>query len=132
MTYFYHIDGTMPTYPAIWVFGSNLSGIHGAGAARVALDKYGAVFGVGVGPMGSAYAIPTKDQTVQRTLRLDVIQLYIDQFKEHVSRSHDETFFVTRIGCGLAGFRDDQIAPMFKGINTNCSFADEWKEYLEC
>jgi hypothetical protein len=135
----YHKDGTLPKEGKIWVFGSNLAGIHGAGAARVAVDKFGARFRVGVGPMGSAYAIPTKDQTVQHRLPLETIEEYVNQFIDYTDLVSDITddwgeqypgFFVTRVGCGLAGFEDKQIAPMFKKA-LNCSFAEEWKEYLE-
>jgi len=127
----YHKDGTLPDNAEVWVFGSNLAGIHGAGAAKVALDRCGAVFGIGAGPSGMSYAIPTKDQTVQRSLPLETVELYIYQFIEYASFACYVDFFVTRIGCGFAGFHDDQIAPLFKETPLNCSFAEDWKKHLD-
>ena len=92
----------------IFVFGSNLQGAHGGGAARGALEKFGAVWGQGVGLQGQSYAIPTMHGGV------DAIKPYVDEFIDFAS-SHPEMFFyVTRIGCGIAGFRDEEIAPLFK------------------
>ena len=91
----------------IFVFGSNLAGMHGGGAARVALDRFGAVPGQGVGLQGQSYAIPTMQGGV------DTIRSYVDEFIEF-ARSHPELkFYVTRIGCGIAGFDDSEIAPLF-------------------
>ncbi len=91
----------------IFVFGSNLAGMHGGGAARVALDRFGAVPGQGVGLQGQSYAIPTMQGGV------DTIRPYVDEFIEF-ARSHPELkFYVTRIGCGIAGFDDSEIAPLF-------------------
>ncbi len=92
----------------IFVFGSNLQGMHGGGAARLAYDKFGAIWGQGVGLQGQSYGIPTMHGGV------DVIKPYVDEFIEF-AKSHPElTFLVTRIGCGIAGFRDEEIAPLFK------------------
>ena len=91
----------------IFVFGSNLAGMHGGGAARVALDRFGAVPGQGVGLQGQSYAIPTMQGGV------DTIRPYVDGFIEF-ARSHPGLkFYVTRIGCGIAGFDDSEIAPLF-------------------
>jgi len=113
----------------IFVFGSNLAGIHGAGAARYAFIHKGAVWGEGVGLHGSSYALPTKDRhilTLPRFVVEDQVALFID-----TARKHPELAFqVTRVGCGLAGFNDKDIAPMFKGAPTNCQFDSEWKKYL--
>ena len=134
----YHKDGTTPQNGEIFVFGSNLLGIHGAGAAKAAYQHYGAVWGRGDGFSGNSYAIPTKDIKVD-TLPLDQIKPYIDRFvaitnmasgPDHRFSDKPLEFFVTRVGCGLAGYTDAQIAPMFRGAN-NCSFAEQWKEYLE-
>lgn len=93
----------------IFVFGSNLAGAHGGGAAAVAVRKFGAQWGVGVGLQGQSYAIPTMQGGVE------TIRPYVDQFIEF-ARSHPElTFLVTRIGCGIAGFTPQQIAPLFAG-----------------
>ena len=91
----------------IFVFGSNLAGRHGGGAARIAADKFGAEMGVGVGRTGQTYAIPTMQGGV------DTIRPYVDQFIEYVAEHPNLKFLVTRIGCGIAGFRDADIAPLF-------------------
>ena len=92
----------------IFVFGSNLQGMHGGGAARLAYKKFGAIWGQGVGLQGQSYGIPTMHGGV------DAIKPYVDEFIEF-AKSHPElTFLVTRIGCGIAGFRDEEIAPLFK------------------
>lgn len=91
----------------IFVFGSNLQGMHGGGAARLAYEKFGAIWGQGVGLQGQSYGIPTMHGGVED------IKPYVDEFIEF-ARSHPElTFLVTRIGCGIAGFRDEEIAPLF-------------------
>ena len=92
----------------IFVFGSNLQGMHGGGAAFIAYEKFGAIWGQGVGLQGQSYGIPTVHGGI------DVIKPYVDEFIEF-AKSHPElTFLVTRIGCGIAGFRDEEIAPLFK------------------
>jgi hypothetical protein len=126
----YHKDGTQPNKDQIFVFGSNESGIHGAGAALAARTYYGAIWGEYNGMTGNSYAIPTKDKVVD-TLPLDNIRTYINQFVEYSINNPDKQFFVTRIGCGLAGLKDEDIAPMFKKCGSNCSFAEEWKKYIE-
>ncbi len=128
--YKYHEDGTLPSAGQIFVFGSNTAGRHGAGAARVAQERYGAQYGKAFGRMKMCYAIPTKDQYM-RTLPLERIQHFIKAFKDYIKTVPEETFFVTRVGCGLAGLEDAVVAPMFKGANFNCSFAEDWKIYLE-
>jgi hypothetical protein len=92
----------------VFVFGSNLAGHHGGGAARVALDKFGAIYGQGVGLQGQSYAIPTMQGGVE------TIAPYVDEFIEFAIQHPDKFFFVTRIGCGIAGFTDQQMAPLFK------------------
>jgi hypothetical protein len=111
---------------AIFVFGSNQAGRHGAGAARVAFDRYGANYGTGVGLRGRSYAIPTKDLQIE-TLPLDVIEFYVKEFL-HVARTlATTTFAVTRIGCGLAGYGDSDIAPMFRDAPENCKLPEGWR-----
>jgi len=97
----------------VFVFGSNLSGIHGAGAAKKAME-FGAVWGKGDGWYGKTYAIPTKSLNIERTLRIDEIKPYVDVFIKRAKESIDYTFFVTEIGCGLAGYKPKDIAPLFK------------------
>lgn len=113
----------------VFVFGSNEAGRHGAGAAKTAMDA-GAVWGVGFGYQGSTFAIPTKDWNVE-TLSLDSIQFYVNRFLAFADAHEDLKFLVTRIGCGLAGYKDADIAPMFIGAPSNCVFPDEWAEYLK-
>lgn len=91
----------------IFVFGSNLAGAHGGGAARVAYQRFGAVWGVGVGLQGNSYAIPTMQGGVE------TIRPYVDDFIRYAMQHDEYTFLVTRIGCGIAGFKDCEIAPLF-------------------
>lgn len=94
----------------VFVFGSNLAGMHGGGAAYVAFRKFGAVMGCGVGLRGQSYAIPTMQGGVE------TIKPYVDEFVAF-AKDHPELFFyVTRIGCGIAGFRDREIAPLFAEV----------------
>lgn len=125
----FHRDGTLPENDEIFVFGSNLAGAHGAGAARVALEQYGAIFGVGTGFMGKAYAIPTKDSRIV-TLPLPEIHQYVKRFIELATEYPHLSFFVTSVGCGLAGYQPYNIAPMFKDAPSNCNFPDTWRVYL--
>ena len=124
----FHKDGTQPGHRQVFVFGSNLAGIHGAGAAKAAL-RYGARLGHGIGLQGMTYAIPTKDSDLN-TLSIEVITPYIDRFKKFTLDHPHAEFFVTRVGCGLAGYKDAQIAPLFKGCSQNCSFPREWERYI--
>lgn len=91
----------------VFVFGSNLGGFHGGGAARVAHQRFGAVWGQGVGLQGQSYAIPTMQGGVE------TIKPYVDQFIEFAKGHPELTFLVTPIGCGIAGFTTDEIAPLF-------------------
>lgn len=97
----------------IFVFGSNLSGMHGAGAARTAL-KWGAKYGNSEGLQGNTYAIPTKSVFAQSTLKLSQIKDYVNTFIEFAKNNPNLIFLVTEIGCGLAGLKHSQIAPLFK------------------
>lgn len=115
-------DGT------IFVFGSNLAGRHGAGAAKYAL-ALGAKYRVGVGMSGRTYAIPTKNFNLN-TLPLNDILQYVDQFKTFARSNPDEKFYVSRIGCGLAGYADSQIAPMFDDSPSNCILPIDWMVYV--
>ena len=91
----------------VFVYGSNLGGFHAGGAARVAVDKFGAVWGQGVGLQGQSYAIPTMHGGV------DVIKPYVDEFIAFAREHHELKFLVTPIGCGIAGFTVEEIAPLF-------------------
>ncbi len=110
----------------IFVFGSNLAGRHGAGAALYAHQHHGAIYGQGQGRQGNSYAIPTKDHQI-RTLPLNQIKVYVDDFKNYADANPDCQFQVTRIGCGLAGYTDKDIAPMFKDAPSNCILPEGWR-----
>lgn len=124
----FHRDHTRPEKGQVFVFGSNEAGIHGAGAAALALE-YGAEWGKGSGRYGKTYAIPTKDKNIE-TLVLSKIRPYIADFVAYTKANPEVQFFVTRVGCGLAGYEDRQIAPLFKGAQ-NCSFPESWEQYVK-
>lgn len=125
-----------PAQSAVFVFGSDLMGAHGAGAAAHAARWYGAVRGTGVGPMGVAetaagaiqpacYAIPTKADPACR-LPLEAVAEHVQRFKAY-AREHEKLAFQnTRIGCGLGGFTDEQIAPLFDDAPPNCLLPGVW------
>lgn len=96
----------------IFVFGSNLSGRHGLGAALAAKNQFGAEYGVGFGPTGQCYAIPTKDRNL-KVLSLTEIESYVKIFVEYAKQNPDKIFLVTKIGCGLSGYSPEEIAPLF-------------------
>lgn len=115
------------TMLTVFVFGSNLAGKHGKGAALVACKQWGARYGVGEGRTGNAYAIPTKDRDLKPRQLCD-IEISVNLFLDY-ARSHPEcVFLVTRIGCGLAGFTPEQIEPLFKDAPSNCVMPDWQKE----
>lgn len=97
----------------IFVFGSNLAGIHGAGAAAQARLEFGAKQGVGFGPTGQCYAIPTKDFFID-TMPISAIKVFVDKFLEYAKNTEDKLFLVTEIGCGLANYKAEEIAPLFE------------------
>ena len=149
MKYEYHKNGTeppnelQPDNSPVWVFvfGSNLAGRHGAGAALCAYNHYGARTGIGYGREGRSFAIPTKDERID-TLplvspekhQIPCIKGYVNLFKayaKHRGENAHEKFWVTAIGCGLAGYDHADIAPLFNGAPTNCSFPEQWQAYLE-
>lgn len=103
----------------IFVFGSNLAGRHGKGAALFARQNHGAIYGQGIGLQGSSYAIPTKDERL-RTLPLEIVEKYVADFKAFAESHPELRFQVTAIGCGLAGYSPEQIAPLFGGCPSNC------------
>jgi hypothetical protein len=127
----YHIDGSSPSEPGtVFVFGSNLAGRHGGGAALAAARFHGAQYGVGIGLTGSAYAIPTKDERIE-TMPLHEIAPHVQDFIAYARQWPDVSFFVTRIGCGLAGYCDDDIAPMFADVPDNCDMPESWAPFLK-
>ena len=109
----------------IFVFGSNLAGRHGKGAALTAKMYHGAIYGQGIGRQGNSFAIPTKDENL-RVLTLKQIEFYVAAFLAYANANPELTFNVTRVGCGLAGYTDAQIGPMFKGAPSNCILPEGW------
>ena len=111
----------------IFVFGSNLQGAHGGGAARTAYRKFGAEWGKGVGMQGKSYGIPTMHGGVEK------IKPYVDEFIEFASQHKEYTFLVTKIGCGIAGFKANEIAPLFtKAIDLeNVLLPDDFVAVIE-
>jgi len=115
----------------IFVFGSNLSGRHGAGAARYARLHHGAIMGQGIGLQGSSYALPTKGVNIS-FMPLKDIGKHVDEFISFAQSRPDLTFRVTRVGCGLAGFKDEEIAPLFRGALglSNVRLPKGWRHYI--
>lgn len=111
----------------VFVFGSNLAGRHGAGAAKYALKHHSAQYGQGVGLQGRSYAIPTKDSQL-KSLPLDTIQGYCIEFLHFAAHHPDCLFDLTPIGCGLAGYKRSQIKPFFEHKTDNVIFTKEWSE----
>ena len=114
----------------IFVFGSNEAGIHGAGAAKFAYEKRGARWGKCYGHHGDSFAIPTKDENIADALPLDRIKQYVEGFIAYAKGHRKMTFQVTCIGCGLAGLKHEDIAPMFVNAPSNCQFDTAWDEWL--
>ena len=111
----------------IFVFGSNKEGMHGGGAARIAYEKFGAKWGEGIGMTGRCYAIPTMDGS------LDIIRKHVDDFTEYAAAHPELTFLVTRIGCGIAGWKDSEIAPLFRKASElgNVTLPEEFWKILQ-
>ena len=111
----------------IFVFGSNLQGSHGGGAAAIAAQKFGAIWGQGVGLQGQSYGIPTMHGGVAE------IKPYIDEFIEFAKQNPNLIFLVTRIGCGIAGFTEEEMAPLFAdAVNVeNVFLPDSFWEIIE-
>lgn len=110
----------------VFVFGSNLQGTHGGGAARIAYNEFGAEWGVGEGPTGRCYAIPTMHGG------LDVIRPYVEDFLNYAKKHPMQRFLLTRVGCGIAGFKDSEMAPLFaEAIDIpNIAIPREWLPYM--
>ena len=115
----------------IFCFGSNLSGIHGAGAARHAMLHHGATMFQGSGLQGSSYALPTKGVNIS-FMPLEEIGGHVDAFISFAKSRPDLTFRVTRVGCGLAGFKDEEIAPLFRDALElpNVRLPQGWRHYI--
>jgi len=126
----YYTESEKPTKSEIFVFGSNLAGRHGKGAAKDALRLYGASYGQGIGIQGRSYAIPTKDHYLN-VLPIERIDKDVKIFVSFTRDNPKINFFITRVGCGLAGYKDYEIAPLFKGIGDNCRVHLDWYKLLK-
>jgi hypothetical protein len=115
----------------IFVYGSNLAGRNGAGAAKTAQQLFGARYGVGEGINESCYAIPTKDENL-RVRSLADIQISVDKFLQYASEHLNRLFLVTPIGTGYAGYSHEDIAPMFRNAPINCVLPNEWQNLIIC
>ncbi len=113
----------------IFVFGSNLAGRHGKGAALFAKQHHAAIQGQGAGLQGNAYGIPTKSATI-KTLDLPDIEKHVADFIDFANAHPELSFRLTPIGCGLAGYQHRQIGPMFKGAPPNVVIPTEFKPYI--
>lgn len=131
----FHQDGTIPNGGDwIFVFGSNALGIHGAGAALVAYEHFDAEWGCGIGMTGRSFAIPTVLAPGGPRVPIPTIKNCIEILREEIGMLKGlKHFFITRVGCGLAGYQDYEIAPLFAGVakfNTNASFPATWGSYI--
>lgn len=109
----------------IFVFGSNLAGRHGAGSAYEAMRKHGAQYGIGKGRTGKSYAIPTKNANLE-PIPLGIIELHVTEFLSYAKAHPELDFQVVKIGCGLAGYTEGQISPMFRNAPENVKLPDGW------
>ena len=132
MTYQYHDESIIKSLPedTVFVFGSNMAGQHAGGAARTAKEFFGAVEGVGRGWAGQSFAIPTMNEHLQQ-MPLSQIQHYVDDFKIYAKNHPKMKYFLTSIGCGIAGYTVEEIAPMFKGIAHNVIFPASFRPFVE-
>ncbi|MFA5234143.1 MAG: hypothetical protein WC390_07070 [Sulfurimonas sp.] len=115
----------------IFCFGSNLCGRHGAGAAYTAFSQFNAKYGIGIGFTGQCFALPTKDESLNRLSVLD-IKKWVDVLKSEILAMPDNQFLITKIGCGLAGYSVNEIAPLFKDFLQieNCSLPIDFINFL--
>lgn len=112
----------------IFVFGSNRQGRHGKGAALNALRNWGAIYGQAEGLQGNSYAIITKElRNGRKPVYLPEVEAGVKKFLAFARSNPDESFHLTPIGCGLAGFTPQQIAPLFKGAPPNVSLPIEFQ-----
>lgn len=119
------VSRAMQRPESVFVFGSNLAGRHGAGAAFTAYEKYAYPWGYAIGLYGRAYGIPTKDMKL-KPISLKVIAEYVQVFLSDARKHSRYQFIVTRVGCGFAGFTDDQIAPLFARAPKNVQLPPQW------
>lgn len=131
LKYKYHHIDALPDLPSdyIFVFGSNLAGLHSIELPLFAKTAFGAAVGIGFGITGYSYAIPIKDRFI-RFLTLKEIKVSVDAFKAYTHEHPDKKFWVSHIAIERRGYKHFEIGPLFRGCNTNCVFPDHWKPYL--
>ena len=132
MSYLYHDENIIKSLAedTVFVFGSNMAGDHASGAARTAQQFFGALKGVGRGWSGQSFAIPTMNEHLQQ-MPLSQIQHYIDDFKIYTKNHPKTKYFITSVGCGIAGYQTEEIAPMFKGISHNVILPQSFRPFVE-
>lgn len=132
MSFQYHDETIVTELPenTVFVFGSNMAGQHTHGAARIAAQHFGAVKGVGRGWAGQSFAIPTLNEH-QQQMPLSQIAHYIHDFKIYAQNHSKMTYFLTALGCGIAGYKVSEIAPLFRGMSSNIIFPESFKPYIE-
>jgi len=117
----------------VFVFGSNERGIHGGGAARVAREKHGALLHQGFGPQGNSFALPTcalPTGEPNHEIPFERVKYYVACFLMYATWHPELKFQVTQVGCGLAGWTKEQIAPLFASAPENCQFDTDWQPIL--
>lgn len=114
----------------VFVFGSNKTGRHGKGAALHAVRHCGAVYGIGEGRMGNSYALPTKGFRLETLSLAEIERRSVQNFLFHARAHPEDTFRLTPVGCGLAGYRHDQIGPMFRGAPANVIIPPEFEPFV--
>lgn len=112
----------------IFVFGSNLEGRHGKGAAKTALKEHGAIWGQGEGRQGNSYALPTKI-TPYKTMELEELKKHVKRFLNYARLHRELMFEITAVGTGLAGHDIEDVALLFKNAPKNCHFLDNWNKH---
>ena len=132
MHYQYHDESIIQSLPenVTFVFGSDLAGKHEQGAALTAVLHFGALKKVGRGWSGQSFAIPTLNEHLQQ-MPLSQIEHYVNDFKTYTKNHPKITYFITSIGCGVAGYKVEEIAPMFKGISRNVIFPESFRPFVE-
>ena len=116
-----------PDDDRVFVFGSNLLGIHGAGAAHYARCELGAELGIGEGPTGRTYALPTCYQPGE-PITYQELAVYVDNFLTYARQHPEQRFFVSKVGCGIAGFDEDVVSMVFRCLDVpaNCDMPPGW------
>ncbi len=132
LKYKYHLNTALPEDHSeyIFVFGSNLAGLHRTELGNIAQTYYFAETGISVGINGNSYSLPVKDRFI-RWLSVEEIKKYVDQFKEYTFNQPNKKFWIPDLCFEKRGYRPYHLAPLFKGCNTNCYFPVSWKPFLK-